>query len=201
MSGLAGLPARLRERSRVTELSAGERLFRQGDKAYAIFEIERGRLRLVRHTIDSRRIVLHTARAGELFAEAALFSSAYHCDAVADTDARVFVYPKRNLLAALRADPTTAEAFMAVLAHRIQALRARLEERDIRSARERLVHHVARCAGLDGRTMPLEGTLMDLAAEIGLTPEALYRTLSALEDEGIIRRGRGAIVLRKPQAA
>jgi CRP-like cAMP-binding protein len=176
MSALAGLPTRLREKSRVTELSPGERLFRQGDKAYAIFEIEWGRLRLVRHTIDSRRIVLHTARAGELFAEAALFSSIYHCDAVADTDARVLVYPKRNLLAALRADPATAEAFMAVLARRIQALRARLEERDIRSARERLVHHVARCAGVDGRTMPLEGTLMDLAAEIGLTPEALYRT-------------------------
>lgn len=201
MSALTGLPARLRERSRVTELSAGERLFRQGDKAYAIFEIERGRLRLVRHTIDSRRIVLHTARAGELFAEAALFSSTYHCDAVADTTARVLVYPKRNVLAALRADPTTAESFMALLARRIQALRARLEERDIRSARERLVHHVARCAGADGRTMSLEGTLMDLAAEIGLTPEALYRTLSALEHEGIIRRGGGTLVLRKPQAA
>jgi CRP-like cAMP-binding protein len=201
MSVLDGLPASVRQRSRVSELSAGERLFRQGDKAYAIFEIERGRLRLVRHTIDSRRVVLHTARAGELFAEAALFSPAYHCDAVADTASRVRVYPKRDLLAAFRADPRTAQAFMAVLARRIHALRARLEERDIRSARERLVHHVARCAGADGRTMPLEGTLLDLAAEIGLTPEALYRTLAALEHEGTIRRAGGAIALRKPRAA
>lgn len=201
MSALEGLPARLRERSRLRELATGERLFRQGDKAYGIFEIERGRLSLVRHTIDSRRIVLHTARAGDLFAEAALFSSTYHCDAVADTASRVRVYPKRDLLASFRADPRTAELFMAVLARRIHALRARLEERDIRSARERVLHHIALNAGADGRTMPLEGTLMDLAAGIGLTPEALYRTLASLEREGVVRRTAGAIALRKATLA
>jgi CRP-like cAMP-binding protein len=201
MSALDALPERVRERSRVRELSAGERLFRQGDRAYAIFGIERGRLRLVRHTVDSRRVVLHTAQAGELFAEAALFSAAYHCDAVADTPARVRIYPKRDLVAAFRADPGIAEEFMALLARRVQALRARLAERDIRSARERLLHHVALCAGADGRTMPVEGTLMDLAAEIGLTPEALYRTLAALEREGAVRRTKDAIALRKAPSA
>jgi len=39
--------------------------------------------------------------------------------------------------------------------------------------------------------------LMDLAAEIGLTQEAFYRTLSELEKEGVIRRSRAAIALRK----
>jgi len=200
MSALDALPHRLRERSRVSELAAGERLFRQGDKAHAIFGIESGRLRLERHTVDSRRVVLHTAGAGELLAEAALFSAVYHCDAVADTPSRVRTYPKRDLLAAFRADPGIAEAFMALLARRLQALRARLAERDIRSARARLLHHVALCAGADGRTMALEGTLVDLAAEIGLTPEALYRTLAALEREGAVGRTRGAIALRKPSA-
>ena len=38
---------------------------------------------------------------------------------------------------------------------------------------------------------------MDLAAEIGLTHEALYRTLAELEKEGAIRRTRAGIVLRK----
>ena len=46
-------------------------LFRQGDRANAIFEVDQGRMRLIRHTIDNRPITLHTARAGELFAEAA----------------------------------------------------------------------------------------------------------------------------------
>jgi CRP-like cAMP-binding protein len=196
MSTLGWLPAAVRERSRVRELAAEEVLFRQGDKAFAIFEIDEGRLRLIRNTVDSRRVVLHTARAGELFAEAALFSGAYHCDAVAAVASRVRVYPKRDLLASFRADPIRGERFMATLARQIHTLRARLEERNIRSARERLLHHVALCAGTDGRTMPLEGTLMDLAAEIGLSHEALYRTLAGLEKEGAIRRTASGIMLQ-----
>jgi CRP-like cAMP-binding protein len=197
MSGLDWLPAAIHERSRVRELDAGEALFRQGDGTFAIFEVERGRLRLIRNTVAGHPVVLHTARPGELLAEAALFASAYRCDAIAATTACVRAYPKRELLAAFRADTALAERFMALLAHQIHALRARLEERNIRSARERVLHHVALHAGSDGRTMPVEGTLIDVAAEIGLTPEALYRTLAALENEGIVRRTPSGIALKK----
>jgi CRP/FNR family transcriptional regulator, dissimilatory nitrate respiration regulator len=197
VSSLDWVPAAMRELGGMRALAPGETLFRQGDKAVAIFEVEEGRLRLLRHTSESHPVVLHTARKGELFAEAALFAPAYQCDAVAAVASRVHVYPKRQLLAAFRSDPELAERFMAVLAHQIHALRARLEERDIRSARARVLHHLALAAGSDGRTMRLEGTLMDLAAEIGLTHEVLYRTLAALEKEGAVARTAQTVVLRK----
>jgi len=196
-SELDWLPDPVRQRSKLRELEAGEALFHQGDRATAIYAVEQGRLRLIRHTVDQREVVLHTARAGELFAEAALFSSAYQCDAVAAIASRVRAYPKRDILAAFRGNPALAERFMAVLAHQIHALRARLEERNIRSARERVLHHLALAAGIDGRTVRVDGRLMDLAAEIGLTHEVLYRTLAALEKEGAIVRTRSGIVLRK----
>lgn len=192
------MPASVRQRSTVRKLEAGETLFRQGDKASAIFEVEQGRLQLIRHTIDDHPVVLHAARKGELLAEAALFASAYHCDAVAPIASLVRGYPKRELLAAMRADPAIAQRFMALLAHQVHALRARLEERNIRSARERVLHHLALMAGDDGRTMRLDGTLVELAGEIGLSHEALYRTLAALEKAGVIQRSGSAIVLRKP---
>jgi CRP-like cAMP-binding protein len=172
-------------------------LFRQGDKTFAIFEIEQGRLRLVRHTIDDRAVVLHTAREREFFAEAALFADAYHCDAVAAVASRVRAYPKRQMLATFRADPAVAERFMSVLAHQIHTLRNRLEERNIRSARERVMHHLVLAAGADGRTVRVDGTLIDLAAEIGLTREVLYRTLAALEKAGDIARTASGINLRR----
>lgn len=198
---LGWMPAAIRQRSSVRRLDSGETLFRQGDKALGIFEVEQGCLRLVRHTPDARAVVLHTAQAGDLFAEAALFSDSYHCDAVAAGAARVRLYPKRPLLAAFRNDPALGERFMAALAHQIHALRARLQERNIRSARERVLHHLALAAGPDGRTVRVGGTLMDLAAEIGLTHEALYRTLAALEKQGAIARTRTTITLRKKAAA
>ena len=197
MTSLDWLPAAIRERSAIRTLTAGEMLFRQGDRTFAIFEVEKGRLRLVRHTIDSHAVVLHTARKGDLFAEAALFAGAYQCDAVDAVASRVRIYPKRQLRAALRGDPALAERFMGVLAHQIHMLRARLEERNIRSARARLLHRLALTAGPDSRTMLVEGTLMDLASDIGLTHEALYRTLAGLEKEGVISRTSSGITLRK----
>lgn len=199
-SPLGWLPAALRASSRVRTLAAGERLFRQGDRVTAIFEVEAGRLRLVRHTVESHEVVLHTARQGELCAEAALFSGAYQCDAVAIAPSRVRAYPKRELLAALRGEQDLAERFMALLARQIHALRARLEERNIRSARERVLHRLVLAAGADGRSVRVEGTLMALAAELGLSHEALYRALAALERAGAIARRGGEIVLQKNPA-
>ncbi|MBI3512539.1 MAG: Crp/Fnr family transcriptional regulator [Proteobacteria bacterium] len=190
------LPAEIRDRARLRALAAGECLFHQGDATVAIFLVETGRLQLVRHAGGARQVILHTARAGDMFAEAALFSPVYHCDAVATAASQVRVYPKRALLAALRRDPGVAARFMELLAHQVHALRARLQERDIRSARERVLHHLALAAGPDGRTVSLDGTLMDLAAEIGLTHEALYRALAALEKDGTIERTASGIALR-----
>ncbi|HEV8407730.1 MAG TPA: cyclic nucleotide-binding domain-containing protein, partial [Sphingomicrobium sp.] len=81
MPNLDWLPDQLRRLSKLRTLEAGEFLFRQGDRVNAIFKVDQGRMRLIRHTIDNRPVTLHTARAGDLFAEAALFADRYHCDA------------------------------------------------------------------------------------------------------------------------
>jgi CRP-like cAMP-binding protein len=189
------MPEAVRRISKLRTLDAGAALFRHGDRATAIFMVEQGRLRLIRHAAGHREVVLHTAHPGDWFAEAALFSDSYHCDAVAAVASQVRAYPKREIRAAFRRDPALAERFMAVLARQVHALRTRVEERNIRSARERVLHHLALAAGKDGRTVVLDGTVMDLAAEIGLSHEALYRTLAELEQEGTISRSRTAITL------
>jgi CRP-like cAMP-binding protein len=158
--------------------------------------VDQGRLRLVRHTVDDHLVVLHTAREGDLFAEAALFSDTYHCDAITVVTSRVRTYPKDALLAVLRRDPALFEAFAARLTHQLQALRARLELRNVRSARERLLHYLALVAGPDGRTVKVDGLLQDIAFDLGLTREAFYRTLATVESEGLIERRGDRILLR-----
>jgi CRP-like cAMP-binding protein len=49
---------------------------------------------------------------------------------------------------ALRTDPALAEAFMARLARQLQELRARMELRNIRSARVRVLQYLRLCAGI-----------------------------------------------------
>jgi CRP-like cAMP-binding protein len=192
-----GLPRALEAGSGVRDLATGETLFRQGDPPAAIFRVESGQLRLVRRTLDDHLVILHTARRGDFFAEAALFADAYHCDAVASAPSRVLVYPKARVMEVLRAEPELAEAFMARLAHQLQDLRARMELRNIRSAQMRVLQYLRLRAGPRGHTIAIEGALQDIAAEVGMTRETLYRTLAALEAEGSLKRMEGAILLRE----
>ncbi len=178
-------------------LGRGELLFRQGDPSAAIYKVESGRLRLIRRTVDDHLVILHTARRGEFFAEAALFADAYRCDAVAAAQSSVRAYPKGMVLAALRAEPALSEALLARLARQLQELRARMELRNIRSARDRVLQYLRLRAGAKGRRIGIEGQIQDIAAEIGMTREALYRTLAALEAAGHLARTKTAILLKK----
>lgn len=175
-------------------LGAGETLFRQGDRADRIFYIIEGRLRLERHTPDGRHLVLHTAQAGEFFAEASLFSERYHCDAVAQKPTIVRVYPKSEVLASIMSDPGSAEGLLAYMARQLQATRQRAELRAVRSARERILLYFETVSG-PGRQIVVQGTFQDMAAELGMTREVFYRTLARLEREGLIRRDDGRIML------
>ena len=179
-------------------LEAGEFLFRQGDAATFVFAIEHGQLRLERRTFDGRLVPLHLARAGETFAEAALFADRYHCDAVALTDAVVKALPKAVLLAELEQAGGHAPTLVHAMARQLHALRQRLELRNVRSARERVLLALELRVVDESRTVVLEGPLQDLAADLGLTREALYRTLAALHASGQIVRDGSRITVRRP---
>ncbi len=173
------------------KLKAGQSLFRQGDPAIGLYEVVSGKVRLVRVDRSGREAVLYSAGAGDTIAEASLFAPSYHCDAIATTPSVVRLYPKAALLAELQRDPQAAQAFMAMLAQQVMSLRTRLEQRNIHSARERVRHHLAINVGADGRTVALKGTLKELAAMLGLTHEALYRTLAEMEVGGRDRAAQG----------
>jgi CRP-like cAMP-binding protein len=184
--------------NRVRTLDVGEFLFRRGDPATAVYFVEQGRLRLERRTFDGKLIPFHTARAGETFAEAALFATRYHCDAVAlDHSTRVRVRLKAVVLARLGDDPAGLGGLLVAMALQLHTLRQRLELRNVRSARERVLLaldlHPSNSAGV----VTLNGLLRDFAAELDLTREALYRTLAVLEGSGqIVRDGNKIIVQR-----
>jgi len=182
-------------------LARNEVLFRQGEKVTAIYFVEAGRLRLDRRTFDGRSLVLGITPAGEFFVEAALFADIFHCDAVATEPSQVRVYPKAELLNALRADPANAMSFLALMAHQVIELRQRIEVMKVRSAKERVMLCLDLHAGPDGRTAKLRGPLQDIAGELGLTREALYRTLAGLEQAGAIERDDATIPLKKSPGA
>ncbi|MDR3530612.1 MAG: Crp/Fnr family transcriptional regulator [Rhodopila sp.] len=184
------------ESIRLRSLASGQSLFQQGEPVSALYRLESGRVRLVRHTENGTEVVVHIARPGETFAEASAFADAYHCDAVAETASRVVAMPKAAFLAALARDPETSVRFARVLARQVVDLRARIELRNIRSAHERLLTWLRLRADGNPLRAALDGTWTDVAAEIGLTREALYRALAKLDAEGRIVRTRREVLVR-----
>lgn len=164
-------------------LAAGELLFRAGDPATALFHVEQGVVRQSRAGVP-----LHTVEAGDAFAEWALFTETCPCEAVAVTEAVVLGFAKTPVLLLLKAHPEINLAFSAMLARQLHRMRGRLELVRQKGARERVLGYLVR-AGAADRAVTLERTLTEVAHDIGITREALYRTLARLEAEGTIQRG------------
>jgi CRP/FNR family transcriptional regulator, dissimilatory nitrate respiration regulator len=177
-------------------LAAGAVLFRNGDPARHVFALRRGQVVLRRVGVAGEDIVIHLAQAGECFAEASLHGGHYHCTAEAVGTADVAAVPAETLRARLRDDPDFALQWSALLAAQLRRTRARVERLCLRSAADRVLHLLqTEGQGREGAYTP-RSTLRALAAELGLTPEALYRTLAALQRAGRLRRDGPVLRLR-----
>jgi len=168
---------------------AGGTLFCRGGKTFGVFFLAKGRLRMQRVTPDGSAVILHVARPGETLAEASLFAECYQCDVIAEADAEVWYYPKDDLTHRLRDDPAALWDFAAGLARSLHRLRLRYELKQIRSAPDRVLQ-LLRLHCDDAGVYHTTGALKDMAAELGLTHEALYRALAKLEKNGAIVRAK-----------
>jgi CRP-like cAMP-binding protein len=86
-------------------LKAGQCLFRIGDRTAGLYEVVKGKVRLVRVDRSGSEAILHEGRMSDTLAEAFLFSPINHCDAISTTAAIVRLYPRTTLL---RRDPKAA---------------------------------------------------------------------------------------------
>ncbi len=175
---------------------ANEFVFRQGNPAHNIFAVEKGQIKLERNTIEGRNALMHTIQAGDSFAEAALFSDVYHCNAITTKPSEVILFPKEDVLNALCDNPPMALKYISHLSSQVRTLRTRLELSNILSARERILQFILVNLEPEKREIVLKGTLKDFSAELGLAHETLYRELKTLEKEGIIERNGNRIKIR-----
>lgn len=177
-------------------LAAGETLFRAGGRVHAVFVVLQGRIRLVRTSPGGHEVTLHRASGGESFAEPALFSDRYHCDAVAETASEVLEYGKARMLERLAKDPARMMDLLSHLARQVQALRSRAEMLALHSAADRVMAYFRLRTDTQTNIVRLDTTWKQVASEVGLTHEALYRALRRLEESGAIERHATKVVLR-----
>lgn len=181
---LALVPPPLRARAELWEPDAGRVLFRVGDTVHAVFAVLEGEIRLVRRDRKGTEVILQRSRGG-FFAEASLWSKAYHCDAVTAARSRLLRFPAQAFRDALNDDAAFREAWMAHLGLEVRKLRTQCERLSLHGAADRILHYLE-SEGVEG-SVELNQTRKAWAAELGLTHEALYRALRRLQDSGVIK--------------
>ncbi len=184
----AYLPAALRTLGQPVTCPKDGWVFRKGDAVKAVFLVLEGEIRLSRFAKDGSEIALHRAGRREFFAEAALNAPRYHCNAIASQASTLLAFPAAKVRALLAKDPEFARQWLALLARQLHAARARLERLALKSAAERVLHYLHTEGKGPRCEVALEGSVKDLAKELGLTHESLYRTLARLEQEGVVVR-------------
>jgi CRP/FNR family transcriptional regulator, dissimilatory nitrate respiration regulator len=163
---------------------AGATLFRAGQRPSSMFYVQRGEAVMQRVTPRGESLVLQRASGG-FIAEASLSSARYHCDGVCLTHCHLLAFQMPALRAAIDTNEAARWAWIDLLGAQARLQRARIERHSLKTIRERLEHLIlTEGSGAAGYLGP--ATKAQLAAELGVSPAALYRCLKVLTDEGRI---------------
>ncbi len=186
------LPPGLQALCAASPCARGALLFKQGTKPTHMLFVIRGEVTLQRLGRQGESVVLQRTRHG-FVGEASLESARYHCDAIVTLSGEVVAIPITSIKQALAADSAFASRWIAMLNQEVKRLRAQCERLSMRGVKQRLLHLIE-TEGRDGR-LPLGSGLKSLAAELGVTHEALYRAVAALEKNGVLRRQDEVLIL------
>jgi CRP/FNR family transcriptional regulator, dissimilatory nitrate respiration regulator len=202
-AGLAAIPylaplsarerADLASRCLVKNVAKGKVIFAEGEPATGLWVVLAGRVRLVRISPRGREQALHVESAGATLAEAPIFDGGgYVATALAETEARLLFVPRPALLDLCRRRPDVALGVIAVLARRVRAFAAVIEDLGLRNVTARLARLLlTEVMRRDGNVVDLSGTREEVALRLGTARELVSRSLSELRAAGIVVvRGR-----------
>ena len=151
----------------------GAHVFHRGDRTRNVYLLAAGSVRLMRFLDGGEPVILHRAHAPHIIAEASIYSHAYHCDCMCEEQSLIHALPIAAASAILDNDPALAREWSAYLARELQSARQRCELLTHRTVSEKLN------AWMDWRgNLPSKGQWKSLAAELNVSPEALYRELA-----------------------
>lgn len=154
--------------------SRGHLVFERDDPVDSLFVVNSGEVRLLRRQEDGAEYILQRATAGTVLAEASLTTPRYHCAAVAVSNVVMTAYPRTQVLKMIKEDSNVAISLVMHLGREVQNAHQRVEIASLRKVSDRLD---AWLAWNEGR-LTAKGGRGQLAREIGVSPEALYRELA-----------------------
>jgi CRP/FNR family transcriptional regulator len=123
--------------------------------------------------------------------------------AVARERSTLVLFPRADLLAAMRASPAVAVAVAEALAERARAMEGRVAQVALQDVRGRVAAHLAAEAaahgvrrGDGGIEVRLRSRQEEIARQVGTVREVVARAFRSLREEGVIEQRRDLVRVR-----
>lgn len=207
----AGLSdAELREvldAGRIRRLPVGTQAFAQGDPGVSCHSLLHGRVKIVQTRPDGSQHVIRFIGPGEMFGTvAALMDRPFPADAIAVVESLEVYWTVEILRELMRRFPDISLRATKGAGERLMELQSRIGELSAERVEQRIARALVRLVRQAGRRTE-EGieidfpiTRQELAEMAGSTLHTASRTLSAWEEQGIVKSGRKRIVVVQPHA-
>lgn len=179
-----------------------QRLFNQGDPGGSLLIILSGRVKISVVSQSGKDCILSFMGPGEIIGEMTLLDGGPRTACVEALEAtRCLEVARRNFLPLMKRNPDTAIRIIDLLCKRLRATSQMVEDAAVLGAAPRLARTLLRLADKHGKKGP-EGVRIDLplsqsalGASAGLLRESVNRQLRMWEEEGVIARDEGNIVI------
>ncbi|WP_018467032.1 helix-turn-helix domain-containing protein [Calidithermus timidus] len=171
-----------------------EAIYRAGDRAEALYQLERGLVRIVEILPDGRQLTLRHVLPGDYFGEESLSERNHRYTAEALTEAAVHALDPRTLSSE---DLRQVAGSLASQMGQVQAYETHLQWGELRSRICRYLLYLASTAahGQDQRGVYVTASHEEIADATASTRESVSKLLSDLRHEGILDTGYRKIYL------
>jgi CRP/FNR family transcriptional regulator, cyclic AMP receptor protein len=196
--------AAFESRCRWRKFDADEILVDFDDPSTDVYFLTSGEVRILVRTQSGKEVILGEMRGGQMFGElAAIDGISRSANVTGLTRGEVCVMPAAVFRELVYHSPKLAERLLQLLSKRVRELNARLMEHAVLDLRHRLYSELLRLS-VPRAGHPAERVVTPppyhhvLAARIGCRREQVTREFTAMTQEGLAERTRGALVLKKP---
>jgi CRP/FNR family transcriptional regulator len=174
--------------------ATGNFIFLEGDEPQWFYLVREGRVRILKQSPSGKEFTVAFFGSGEMFGEVAVFEGKpYPASAQAMTETRVLGIRRADFLSFLTNRPVVALKIINVLGGRLREAHERLRDLAAGKAEQRLAKIMLMLSSKIGSTLPF--TRQEIADMAGTTTETTIRVMSRLKKDGIIRSGRGKVVI------
>lgn len=172
----------------VHELTRGETVFLQGDKADAFYLVLDGWVKLFRLTPAGEEAIVNVFTKGQSFAEAAAFTGGrFPVSSEAVTDCRLLYIPVSRLFEKIKDQPEVGLALLASTSLHLHVLVQQIEQLKAHTGAQRVAEFLVELCPSSGDrctiVLPYDKAL--IAGRLGMKPESLSRAFQRLRDYGV----------------